>query len=207
MASVLPSRTSDLCFQPTVFTRSSYLLANKRYYLTHHEVLHLQHDRPPHRPPKRPLRRPGSSSEERCRIHHDCCGEHHRRCYWYCCRHWYCGWNCCWYDRNGISSSHRTCSPCLLDLQPSHSLALRVHAQLINKCGTGTPVFRHSTGGPFGSKTMDQEIAGGVAWLSDSSYGCQDNGKGCATVEFALNNRENSINYSLLNGPGLGEHD
>jgi hypothetical protein len=88
--------------------------------------------------------------------------------------------------------------------------------QIINRCGSGKPVFVAQGSGERGPGLVNGPLRGGVAYLS-GYQDCAANGVNCATVEFTLVNpdaggAQNSINYSLLDGvdkiakTGLGNH-
>ncbi|WWC61317.1 uncharacterized protein I303_103898 [Kwoniella dejecticola CBS 10117] len=86
------------------------------------------------------------------------------------------------------------------------------HVQkLVNRCGHGHPVFLyegHST--PRGSGTINGPVRGGVAWMAGFDH-CQSSGVNCGIVEFTLTDphgkgEQNAADYSLLDGPGLGNH-
>ncbi|KAK7060700.1 hypothetical protein VNI00_000430 [Paramarasmius palmivorus] len=85
---------------------------------------------------------------------------------------------------------------------------------LVNRCGSGNAVFLyqgHPT--PRGSGTIQGQVLGGVAWVDGfSGANCLSSGVNCGIVEFSLTNPSNPANtqnaadYSLLTGPGLGNH-
>ncbi|ODN79048.1 hypothetical protein L202_04552 [Cryptococcus amylolentus CBS 6039] len=86
---------------------------------------------------------------------------------------------------------------------------------LVNNCGSGNPVFLYEGNDKQGSGTVSGPLRGGVAWMD--SYGdCQSSGVNCGIVEFTLINEsnldpngnpyQNSADYSLLTGDGLGNH-
>lgn len=76
--------------------------------------------------------------------------------------------------------------------------------QLVNRCGSGSPVFIYRDSSQMmGSTTISGPLYGGVAWL-DGYADCGMSGVNCGTVEFSLinpgtdnANSFNSINYSL----------
>ncbi|WVQ93185.1 hypothetical protein IAU59_000249 [Kwoniella sp. CBS 9459] len=79
--------------------------------------------------------------------------------------------------------------------------------QLINNCGSGEAVFFYEGDRTIaGSRTVSGQLASGAAWLR--GFGdCQDSGVNCGLVEFTLlNGGISSADYSLLDGPGLGNH-
>ncbi|KAK7060740.1 hypothetical protein VNI00_000472 [Paramarasmius palmivorus] len=88
------------------------------------------------------------------------------------------------------------------------------NVNLVNKCGSGKAVFLyqgHPT--PRGSGTIQGQVLGGVAWVDGlSGHNCLSSGVNCGIVEFSLTNpsnagnTQNAADYSLLNGPGLGNH-
>ncbi|ODN80176.1 hypothetical protein L198_07832 [Cryptococcus wingfieldii CBS 7118] len=89
------------------------------------------------------------------------------------------------------------------------------NVKLVNKCGSGTPVFLYQGNGQRGGGTVNGALQGGIAWL-DGYKNCQSSGVNCGVVEFTLINKshkaangysyQNSADYSLLDGPGLGNH-
>ncbi|KAK7060704.1 hypothetical protein VNI00_000434 [Paramarasmius palmivorus] len=86
--------------------------------------------------------------------------------------------------------------------------------KLVNNCPSGKPVFLyqgHPT--PRGSGTIQGQLLGGVAWVDGfAGANCLSSGVNCGIVEFSLTNPSNTANsqnaadYSLLTGPGLGNH-
>jgi len=92
--------------------------------------------------------------------------------------------------------------------QESHNV------QLINNCGSGNAVFLYQgNGNPRGSGTINGPLLGGVAWVNGlAGHNCLSSGVNCGIVEFSLinpnsgGNTQNAADYSLLNGPGLGNH-
>ncbi|WVQ82097.1 hypothetical protein IAT38_004225 [Cryptococcus sp. DSM 104549] len=86
------------------------------------------------------------------------------------------------------------------------------NVQLVNRCGSGEAVFLYANGGVQGSGTVMGPLEGGVAWIKDGQKThCQTSGVDCGIVEFTLVNdsgggQQNSADYSLLTGPGLGNH-
>ncbi|ODN80177.1 hypothetical protein L198_07833 [Cryptococcus wingfieldii CBS 7118] len=89
------------------------------------------------------------------------------------------------------------------------------NVKFVNKCGSGTPVFLYEGHGKRGGGTINGALKGGVAWL-DNYKNCQSSGVNCGIVEFTLINKshkdpngnsyQNAADYSLLTGPGLGNH-
>nr|ODN88593.1 hypothetical protein L203_02599 [Cryptococcus depauperatus CBS 7841] len=95
------------------------------------------------------------------------------------------------------------------------SLASRseTHAvELINNCGSGEAVFLYA--GDLharGSGVIHGPLNGGVAWVDGwKGANCLASGKNCGIVEFSLLNAQtsgmSSADYSLLDGPDLGNH-
>ncbi|WWC85320.1 uncharacterized protein L201_000182 [Kwoniella dendrophila CBS 6074] len=85
--------------------------------------------------------------------------------------------------------------------------------KLVNKCRTGKPVFLYQGHAqPRGSGTIQGPLLGGIAWMDNyDGVHCQSSGVNCGVVEFTLTNSQgkgmqNSADYSLLDGPGLGHH-
>ncbi|OCF35601.1 hypothetical protein I316_02656 [Kwoniella heveanensis BCC8398] len=79
--------------------------------------------------------------------------------------------------------------------------------QLINNCGSGEAVFFYDADRNIaGPRTITGPLASGAAWLR--GFGdCQDSGVNCGLVEFTLlNGGISSADYSLLDGPNLGNH-
>ncbi|WVQ82096.1 hypothetical protein IAT38_004224 [Cryptococcus sp. DSM 104549] len=82
---------------------------------------------------------------------------------------------------------------------------------LINNCGSGNAVFLYENGGEQGSTTVNGQLNGGVAYVTGTDANCQSSGVNCGIVEFTLKNdagggEQNSADYSLETGPGLGNH-
>lgn len=85
---------------------------------------------------------------------------------------------------------------------------------MINNCGSGNAVFLfQENGNPQGGGTFQGQVLGGVAWVNDfAGADCLSSGVNCGIVEFSLTNpndgadTQNAADYSLLNGPGLGNH-
>ena len=84
--------------------------------------------------------------------------------------------------------------------------------KLVNRCGSGNPVFIYRDNSkPQGSTTISGPLYGGVAWIDGfQGANCQMSGVNCGTVEFTLinpgtdgANSQNSINYSLQS---MGNH-
>ncbi|WVR09040.1 hypothetical protein IAU60_006100 [Kwoniella sp. DSM 27419] len=81
--------------------------------------------------------------------------------------------------------------------------------ELINNCGSGDAVFLYAGDStPQGSATIEGPLAGGVAWVEGyAGADCQASGVNCGIVEFSLlDGAISSADYSLLDGPGLGNH-
>ncbi|OCF55234.1 hypothetical protein L486_07347 [Kwoniella mangroviensis CBS 10435] len=104
------------------------------------------------------------------------------------------------------------------DVQPEHEwidmMAEHHHeVKLISRCRSGKPAFLYEGHPqPRISGTIQGPVRGGVAWMEgyDGAH-CQSSGVNCGIVEFTLTNSEgkgmqNSADYSLLDGPGLGNH-
>ncbi|WVW80504.1 hypothetical protein I302_102488 [Kwoniella bestiolae CBS 10118] len=95
---------------------------------------------------------------------------------------------------------------------PLHARAESHSVNLVNNCGSGNAVFLYADGGIQGSGTIDGPLNGGVAWVDGfAGADCQSSGVNCGIVEFTLTNSEgqgkqNAADYSLLDGPGLGNH-
>ncbi|ODO06516.1 hypothetical protein I350_03870 [Cryptococcus amylolentus CBS 6273] len=80
---------------------------------------------------------------------------------------------------------------------------------------TSTPVFLYEGHGKRGGGTINGALKGGVAWL-DNYKNCQSSDVNCGIVEFTLINKshkdpngnsyQNSADYCLLTGSGLGNH-
>ncbi|OCF75461.1 hypothetical protein I204_04316 [Kwoniella mangroviensis CBS 8886] len=83
---------------------------------------------------------------------------------------------------------------------------------LVNNCGSGNAVFLYADHGVQGSGVISGPVNGGVAWVDGfAGADCQSSGVNCGIVEFTLTNDEgsgqqNAADYSLLDGPGLGNH-
>ncbi|WWC88218.1 uncharacterized protein L201_003123 [Kwoniella dendrophila CBS 6074] len=84
---------------------------------------------------------------------------------------------------------------------------------LVNKCGSGTAKFLYQGNPtPRGSGTINGPVNGGIAWIDGfAGADCQSSGVNCGVVEFTLTNnqgggQQNAADYSLLDGPGLGNH-
>ncbi|KAI5478821.1 hypothetical protein MNV49_004553 [Pseudohyphozyma bogoriensis] len=84
---------------------------------------------------------------------------------------------------------------------------------LYNNCGSGNAVFLYAgNGNPQGSATISGPLDGGVAWVDGyAGADCLASGVNCGIVEFTLTNSQgvgaqNSADYSLLTGDGLGNH-
>jgi len=88
------------------------------------------------------------------------------------------------------------------------------NVQFTNNCKSGKPVFLYQNhANPRGSGTIQGQLPGGVAWVDGfDKANCQSSGVNCGIVEFTLTNpndggnTQNSADYSLLTGPGLGNH-
>ncbi|WWD01589.1 hypothetical protein V866_008534 [Kwoniella sp. B9012] len=104
------------------------------------------------------------------------------------------------------------------DVQPEHEwidmMAEHHEVKLISRCRTGKPVFLYEGHPqPRSSGTIQGPVRGGVAWMEDyDGAHCQSSGVNCGIVEFTLTNSEgkgmqNSADHSLLDGPGLGNHN
>ncbi|KAI5478826.1 hypothetical protein MNV49_004558 [Pseudohyphozyma bogoriensis] len=84
---------------------------------------------------------------------------------------------------------------------------------LNNNCGSGNAVFLYAGDATAqGSTTITGPLDGGVAWVDGyAGADCLASGVNCGIVEFTLTNSEgagdqNSADYSLLTGDGLGNH-
>ncbi|KAK7060703.1 hypothetical protein VNI00_000433 [Paramarasmius palmivorus] len=95
------------------------------------------------------------------------------------------------------------------------ALAESHNVKLVNKCGSGKPVFLYQGhSNPRGSGTIDGRVLGGVAWVDGfAGADCKSSGVNCGIVEFTLTNpgnsdgnTQNAADYSLLTGNGLGNH-
>ncbi|WRT66032.1 uncharacterized protein IL334_002983 [Kwoniella shivajii] len=87
------------------------------------------------------------------------------------------------------------------------------NVKLVNNCGSGKAVFLYQGNStPQGSTTISGPLNGGVAWVDGfSGANCLSSGVNCGIVEFTLTNsqgqgKQNAADYSLLDGPGLGNH-
>ncbi|WWC60669.1 uncharacterized protein I303_103244 [Kwoniella dejecticola CBS 10117] len=87
------------------------------------------------------------------------------------------------------------------------------NVNLVNNCGSGNAVFLYQGDStPQGSGTFNGPVNGGIAWVDGfSGANCQSSGVNCGVVEFTLTNdqgggQQNAADYSLLDGPGLGNH-
>lgn len=86
--------------------------------------------------------------------------------------------------------------------------------KLTNNCKSGKAVFLYQGNSkPQGSTTVNGQVLGGIAWVDGyTGANCKSSGVNCGTVEFSLTNpnnpknTQNAADYSLLDGPGLGNH-
>lgn len=89
----------------------------------------------------------------------------------------------------------------------------RSDLQFVNRCGSGTPVFQYAGNRvAAGARKIKDPITSGAAYL-DGYKECTTDATNCVKVEFTLinpgtdpKNSMSSVNYSLLTGPGLGNH-
>ncbi|KAI0347078.1 hypothetical protein BDW22DRAFT_1404747 [Trametopsis cervina] len=89
--------------------------------------------------------------------------------------------------------------------QESHQVTMT------NNCPSGSPVFLYEANGtPQGPTTIQGQLLGGIAWLTDfAGANCENSGVNCGAVEFTLRNdapNQNAADFTLEAQPENGNH-
>ena len=82
---------------------------------------------------------------------------------------------------------------------------------MVNRCGSGNPVFLYENHPDFhGSGTIQGQLLGGIAWLDGfAGANCLSSGVNCGAVEFTLRNdapNQNAADFTLEANPVEGHH-
>ncbi|KAI0092101.1 hypothetical protein BDY19DRAFT_928340, partial [Irpex rosettiformis] len=82
--------------------------------------------------------------------------------------------------------------------QESHEI------NLINRCGSGSPVFNVGGNNMIGSASIAGQVRGGVAWLDNFASGleCENLGVNCGIVNFTLRNDAPNMNEAFFEVSG-----